>query len=182
VDGGFIAVDDPSELIAFGTLGRPHGLRGELSLRPFNQGGLDEGTDLTELELPLEVAAVQKGARRTLSLEKARPAGDYWLVSFAGVTDRDAAALLTNAELWIPRETLPPLDDNEVYVEDLLGCQVVDEQGREHGTVEGSFWNGAQDVLMVKRPSGEELLVPVVPDFLLSVDLEARRLVVDLHE
>lgn len=172
-------MDGPSELIAFGTLGRPHGLRGELSLRPFN----DEGTDLTELALPLEVAAVQKGgARRTLFLEKARPAGDFWLVSFGGVTDRDAAALLTNAELWIPRESLPPLDDDEVYVEDLLGCQVVDEQGREHGTVEGSFWNGAQDVLMVKRPSGEELLVPVVPDFLLSVDLEARRVVVDLHE
>jgi 16S rRNA processing protein RimM len=169
---------DPSQLIVFGTLGRPHGLRGELNLRPFN----DDGADLGELDLPVEVQAVQGDVRRTLSLASARPAGDVWLVAFAGIDDRDAAAALTNFELWLPRELLPPLDDNEVYIEDLVGCLVVDDQGREHGTVQGSFWNGAQDVLTVVGPSGQEVLVPVVPDFLLSVDLEARRVVVDLHE
>jgi 16S rRNA processing protein RimM len=166
------------ELIAFGTLGRPHGLKGELPLRPFNA----DGADLAEASLPLAVE-VKKGAlSRTLSLVAVRPAADHLLVRLEGVDSREEAAALTNSEVWLPRDCLPPPEDDEVYVEDLIGCEVADLAGQVRGTVKGTFWNGAQDVLMVQTPDGGELLVPAVPEFIHAVDLEARRVVVDPHE
>jgi 16S rRNA processing protein RimM len=166
------------ELIAFGTVGRPHGLRGESSLRPYN----GDGADLAQAELPLGVRLVQGDVPREIALVAVRAAGQSLLVRFEGVEDRDQAALLTNGELWIPRDCLPAPADDEFYVDDLIGCEVVDVAGQVRGTVRNAFWNGAQDVLTVEAPGGEELLVPAVSEFIRSVDLEARRVVVDPHE
>jgi 16S rRNA processing protein RimM len=169
------ATDD---LLPYGVVGRPHGLSGELTVHPFS-GSVED----LELILPLEVALVRhESDRQTLSLVHARPAANSLLARFAGIESRDAAAALTNAELWLPRASLPPLTDDEFYVEDLVGLAVVDLAGRARGAVQASFWNGAQDVLTVVDDAGAELLVPVVPDFIREVDLEARRLVVDPHD
>jgi 16S rRNA processing protein RimM len=169
-------VTEDDEALPFGRLGRPHGVRGELALRLFNS---EDGPP--DLSLPLKVTLVTDQARREMTLVAVRPANDVLLVRFEGIESRDQAAALTNAIVWLPRAALPALDDDHVYVKDLIGCSVVDLDGRVRGTVEGTFWNGAQDVLTVKGPEGE-LLVPAVPEFMREVDLEARRIVVDLHE
>lgn len=166
------------DLIALGTLGRPHGLTGELPLRAYNS----EGVDLGAVELPLPVRLVQGGVSRDLTLVHVRAAGQGLLVRLEGVGSREAAAALTNGELWVPRDRLPPPVDDEFYVGDLIGCEVVDTGGQPRGTVRATFWNGAQDVLSVQAPGGDELLVPVVAEFIREVDLVARRLVVDPHE
>jgi 16S rRNA processing protein RimM len=163
--------------LPFGRLGRPHGVRGEIALRPFNSGG----TGLEGTELPAPVQLVRDKDRREMTMVSARLANDLYLVRLEGIETRDQAAVLTNFELWLPRAALPPLDPDEFYVEDLIGCTVVDLEGRARGTVRASFWNGAQDVLTVEGPDGE-VLVPAVAEFLREVDLDARRLVVDLHE
>lgn len=169
------------QTLPFGRLGRPHGVRGELALRPFNADG--EALLDAELPLPVELVAERQGkeTRRAMTVLAVRPADQLLLVRFEGVDTREAAATLTNAELWLPRQELPPLEDDEFYVEDLVGCTVVDEQGRERGKVVATFWNGAQDVLTVAGEGGE-LLIPAVPEFLREVDLDARRVVVDTHE
>jgi len=138
-------------------------VRGELVLHPFNAGGVD----LRELSLPLTVRV----GDREMSLVAARPTADAWLVRLEGVDDRDAAAALTNVDLTLARAALPEPDDGEVYVEDLVGCEVRD-----------TFWNGAQDVLSIVDDAGVELLVPAVPEFLRELDLEARTVIVDPHE
>jgi 16S rRNA processing protein RimM len=169
--------DASDDLIAFGRLGRPHGVKGEMPLRPFNTAS----ADLVDVPLPLAVRAVQGDKSRELTLIAVRPAGEALLVRLEGVETREAAAALTNAQLWVPRQSLPPPGDDEFYVEDLVGCQVVDTEGKPRGTVRATFWNGAQDVLTVDGPGGE-LMIPAVAEFLVEVDLEARRVVVDPHE
>jgi 16S rRNA processing protein RimM len=168
------------DVLPFGRLGRPHGVHGEIALRPFNP----DGDVLDGVELPFPVLLVRKPDkpdRRELKLLSVRPANEVLLVRFEGIDSREQAAALTNAEIWLPRTALPELDDGEFYVEDLIGCAVVDLEGRERGTVRATFWNGAQDVLNVEGPEGE-LLVPAVPEFIREVDLDARRMVVDFHE
>jgi 16S rRNA processing protein RimM len=173
-----VTPDEAEGLIRFAVVGRPHGVTGETILRPFN----DDAADLCEAPLPLSVRLVQGASKRALELVKVRPAGQGLLVRFEGIATRDEAAALTNGELWVPREWLPAPGEDEYYVEDLIGCQVVDTEGQPRGTVRASFWNGAQDVLTVEGPGGEELLIPAVPEFIHDVDLEARRVVVDPHE
>jgi 16S rRNA processing protein RimM len=170
-------VTEASQTLPFGRLGRPHGVRGELALRPFNP----DGDWLDGTALPALVQLVRAAERREMKLVAVRPANDMLLVRFEGVESREQAAALTNFELWLSRAALPELEADEFYVEDLLGCEVLDTEGRARGTIKSSFWNGAQDVLSVQGPDGE-LLVPAVGEFIRSVDLEARRVIVDLHE
>jgi 16S rRNA processing protein RimM len=169
----------PPDLIPFGILGRPHGLRGEMPLRPFNPQGMQS---LARVPLPLPVRLGKGDRQQDIPLVALRPAGDALLVRLGGVESREAAAAWTNAEVSVPRDALPRLSRDEVYVADLVGCTVVDQAGQVRGTVRSTFWNGVQDVLTVEGEGGAELLVPVVAEFILEVDLAARRVVVDPHE
>ena len=153
--------------------------------RPYNPGG----TDLGELPLPLTVELRRKnpgqaaaGDARPAVLVNARPFKDGSLVRFDGIASPEQASALTNAELCVPRDVLPPLDEGEFYVADLVGCAVEDTTGKARGVVSGCFWNGTQDILEIRQPDGEELMVPAVEDFLREVDLPGRRIVIDDHE
>ncbi len=164
--------------LRFGVLGRPHGVRGEIILRPYNAGGFA----LDEVELPFTVDLEKGGSVVSRSLVGVRATANDFLVRFEGIADRDAAASLTNAVVLVPRDELPELEPGEFYVEDLVGCEVFDQDGRPRGVVRSTFWNGAQDVLTIVDAEGAEWMVPAVDEFLREVDLEGRRVVVDTHE
>jgi 16S rRNA processing protein RimM len=92
--------------------------------------------------------------------------------------DRDRAAALVGAEIWVERGRLPRAKPGEFYWCDLEGLEVVNEAGIVLGTVSHLFATGANDVLVVK---GErERLIPYVPgEVVKQVDLEAQRMRVD---
>ncbi len=175
--GGVSPERDPATL-ALGVLGRPHGVRGEIVFHAFNPGG----TSLEDLELPLVVQLRRGTQTREVTLTTARPFKDGSLIGLSGVEDRDAAAALTGHQLAVPRSALPPLAEGEHYTVDLIDCAVFDVQGRSRGRVAGAFWNGTHEVLTVADDAGQELLIPVVGDFLASIDLAQRRIVIDPHD
>jgi len=105
-----------------------------------------------------------------------RRVNDGYLVRLEGVPDREAAAALTLSEVRAPRAALPPLAPGEFYVEDIAGCAVEDETGRELGRVQGTFWNGAHDVATVVAPDGSERLIPIVAAHVVSVDAPGRKM------
>jgi 16S rRNA processing protein RimM len=161
---------DP-ETVVLGVVGKPHGVAGEVWLRPHNAHGRSfEGLRALILD--------KGGARTTHEIVSLRTTPDGALVKLAGVTSREAAAALTLAEVRAPRAALPPLAPGEFYVDDVIGCAAAHEDGRALGVVEGTFWNGAQDVAVVRGPDGEELLVPLVADFVVTVDAPGRKIVV----
>jgi 16S rRNA processing protein RimM len=101
------------------------------------------------------------------------------LVRFEGVSSREDAAQLTGRELWVRRESLPPLQQDEFYVEDLVGCVVQDLKGDSLGVVKGVYWNGAHDVMSLDNG---DRCIPVVSYFVVGVDRGSRIVTVDLHE
>lgn len=161
--------------LPYGALGRPHGIAGELILRPYHARGL--GID--RLPMPLAVTLGQPGDPFPIVIVSTRRFADGFLLRFEGVASREHAAQLTGRELRIPRAALPPLGEGEFYVEDLVGCVVQDIQGTIIGTVSGIYWNGAHDVMTL---SDDERLIPVVPQFIVSVDLSKKIVTVNLHE
>lgn len=160
------------ELVRIGRLGRAHGVRGEVSL---------EGCVLTTLELH----AIKRFTWRrrgvetlVLNLETARPVHERILVRFAGYTDRDRAASLTQGELLAGREQLPDPGPGEAYTFQLIGLEVRTASGRRLGTLEEVISTGANPVYVVR---GErEWLVPAAPGVVQHMDLAARTLVVEL--
>src|SRR4051812_16324650 len=161
---------DPDTL-SVGVLGRPHGVRGDLHFRPHNPSS-------RAFDHLREVWLVRDGRRERHEVVSMRPVNDGYITRFAGVEGRDAAAALTLAEVRVARTALPPLAPGEYFVEDIVGCAVEGEDGRSLGVVRGTLWNGAHDVATVDDAGGRERLIPLVPEFVLSVDAPARKMTV----
>jgi 16S rRNA processing protein RimM len=145
---------------------RPHGVRGELRLKLYNEG--------SELLLrPREVKLrLRDGEERESRVVAARPVSKALLVTLAGVADRDVAEALREARVCVPRDEFPPLADGEFYACDVEGARVVlgsDEVGRV--TALQSY--PACDVLVIERASGGSVEVPLTDAFVASVDAGA---------
>ena len=148
-------------LLNAGRVGRPHGLDGSFHVtRP--RGVL----------LPLG-GAVQIGddAREIVrrSGTEARP-----ILRLRGIDDRAGIEALRGVDLMVRRADAPPLPEGEYWPEDLERCLVVTRDGRELGRVSRMRPLPSCEVLEVG-----DLLVPMVGDAVLSIDVEARRIVVD---
>jgi 16S rRNA processing protein RimM len=103
------------------------------------------------------------------------------LISFKGVTDRDGAEALIGADMFIPVTELPELDEDTYYWFELIGIEVYTAQGDYLGRVTSIFPTGSNDVYVVKDKN-KEVLIPALESVVLDIDLELKRMRVDLPE
>lgn len=161
-----------ADWIEIGRLGRPHGLDGEQ--------GLDLCT-LTAIEL-LALGSFrwrgQDGTTRTVQLATAREANRRMLVRFAEATDRKGAAAFTNGRLLVESARLPDPGPGVAYNFQLIGLDVLTEEGRRLGTL-AEIWPTPAHPVLVIRGEGE-VLVPAIPEFVKAVSLADRRITVRL--
>jgi 16S rRNA processing protein RimM len=151
--------------ILIGRFGAAHGIKGELRLKSFTgdpeaigtYGPLSDRTGTRQFEI--------------LSLRPIRD--DLLVVKVAGITDRTAAEALTNVELYVPHDCLPPPAPEEYYHADLIGLAALDETGAKLGRIAAVFDFGGGDLLEIALPRSEPLLVPFTKAFVPSVDLDA---------
>ena len=95
----------------------------------------------------------------------------------AGCDGREAADALRGADIAVDRAALGEAEEGEIFQVDLVGLEVVDAGGRALGRVEGFFETGETSVMVVK--GGRERMIPFVPDYVMAVDREAKRITVD---
>ena len=120
-------------------IGAPHGVRGELKLWSFT-GDPAAVADYAPLET--------EDGKRHFDIETMRPAKDHFIVRIAGVADRDAAAKLVNIDLFVPRDRLPAIDEDDTwYHADLIGLAAVTPEGVALGTVTALHNFGAGDLM-----------------------------------
>jgi len=160
-----------TDRICVAQIGAAHGIRGEVRLRSFPENPAaiaDYG--------PLES---EDGARR-FTIEALRPAKDHFVVRLAGVGDRDAAEKLVNIRLYVSRDRLPPIEEDDTYYRsDLVGLAAVSEDGSALGTVTAVHNFGAGDLIEIKPHGGSEsLMVPFTETAVPEIDMKARRMVV----
>jgi 16S rRNA processing protein RimM len=159
-----------TDRICVAQIGAAHGLRGEVRLRSFTQ----DPAAVTSYG-PLES---EDGTRR-FEIEALRPAKDHFVARLAGIGDRDAAERLTNLKLYVPRDRLPPVEDDDTfYQSDLIGLAAVTPEGAELGTVKAVHNFGAGDLIEIATGSDKPLLVPFTVEAVPSVDIKGKRIVV----
>lgn len=118
-----------------------------------------------------------RGEPRTLRPLEGRRHGQMVVARLDGVDDRDSAAALSHGEVSVPRSELAPAGEHEFYRADLVGLDVVTTDGHPLGRVDHFVETPANAVMVLV---GErERWLPLVPRHLKSVDLDARRVVVD---
>jgi 16S rRNA processing protein RimM len=172
---------DAVEQVSVGRVGRPHGVRGEVSV----EVRTDEPDRRFAAGARLAVQPPRAGAPVP---DPVTVTGTRWhqgrlLVTLAEVRDRDGAEAMRDAVLLVDIDpTERPRDPEEYYDHQLLGLTVhADAGGGEPfrvGTVSEVLHSGAQDVLVVRRDDGREAMVPFVAALVPEVDVTAGRLVV----
>lgn len=152
-------------------IGRPHGVRGALYVHFSNtESSLIVAGQKFKLQAPVKGKSVSFSFDQ-LVIDKARRTQKGWLVTFIDVDDRDKAQALTHSRLLINRSVLPPTTDEAVYLVDLMGLTVVDQEENEIGCVKGFFFNGAHEVITVELTDGGEVLLPFTEGSLVDLDL-----------
>jgi len=167
---------EPTAYLALGVITRPHGVRGEVRVALYNPAS----TALEEVARVF-LAGPDGDAPRPYAVVSARATNDAFLLVLGDVTDRDAALALRGREVWADRHELPPLADDELYLHDLEGCEVVTAAGNGLGRIAEILDAGPHPTLVIHDGEVERLL-PYVPAFVVQVDLAARRVVVDPPE
>lgn len=99
-------------------------------------------------------------------------------LTLEGVIDANMAETLKGKNVFVEESELPPAGENEFYYRDVIGCEVILADGRRIGTIEEIIATGANDVFVV-REDGKEVLVPVIADVVKSIDVGARRVVIE---
>ncbi|MFP3987631.1 ribosome maturation factor RimM [Streptomyces sp. E11-3] len=154
-------------------IGRAHGIKGEVTV--------EVRTDEPELRLaPGAVLATDPAATGPLTIETGRVHSGRLLLRFAGVRDRTAAEALRNTLLIAdvdPDEQ--PEDPDEYYDHQLMDLDVVLTDGTEVGRITEVSHLASQDLFIVERPDGTEVMIPFVEEIVTGIDLDKQQAVID---
>ena len=158
-------------LIALAKVGRPYGLTGALHWYPYSK----------DAQTLLKARDVMIGTTM-YAVTRSRRHGESIVAEIVGVTSPEAAARLTNKEIFVDKSYFSPLPEGEYYWIDLIGLTCTNGE-RVFGEIAEIFESGAHPILRIKRPAtdptaGDEL-IPFVDAIVRSVDITARRVDVD---
>ncbi|EST30134.1 ribosome maturation factor RimM [Streptomyces niveus] len=154
-------------------IGRAHGIKGEVTV--------EVRTDEPELRLgPGAVLATEPASMGPLTVETGRVHSGRLLLRFAGVGDRTGAEALRNTLLIAevdPQDM--PEDPDEYYDHQLMDLDVVLADGTEVGRITEITHLPSQDLFIVERPDGTEVMIPFVEEIVTEIDLVEQRAVID---
>jgi 16S rRNA processing protein RimM len=159
--------------LVVGRIGRAHGIKGEVTV--------EVRTDEPEQRLgPGAVLATDPASAGPLTIETGRVHSGRLLLRFEGVKDRTGAEALRNTLLIAevdPAEL--PEDPEEFYDHQLMDLDVVTVDGTAVGRISEISHLPYQDLLVVKRPDGSEVMIPFVEEIVPEIDLEEQRAVIN---
>ncbi|MEM1056282.1 MAG: ribosome maturation factor RimM [Bacteroidota bacterium] len=174
---------DPETLFLVGRVTQPHGVQGEMKVRPETDDPERFGL-LDRVFVGADAARASRTEREVdgVRFQQMKNGTTAVLLSLADVDSREAAGDLRGQSVFAHEDDLPPLEDGEVFVHDLIGMTVVvldeDEQptGETVGTIRDVFEGGATFLFAVQREGRPDLLVPDVEAIVREVDAEAREI------
>ena len=163
------------EKIKIGKIVSAVALKGEVKIYHYS----DYKERFEELDRIILSSAGKKTAEREYEIEKVRYQKDMVIVKLRGVDDRNGAEALKDLDVLITEEDLRELPEDTFYIRDLIGCRVVDSRDMKTlGEISDVLQTGAQDIYQVELAGGGQALIPVVGQFIESVDIDEKTVVV----
>ena len=160
------------DLLKVGVITTTHGIRGEVKVYP---------TTDADRFLDLEYVLLDTGReKRKLEIENVKYFKNLVILKFREIDNINDIEIYKKRELWIPREEAQELEEDEYYIADLIGMDVVLEDGSKFGTLKDVMETGANDVYVVEDAKGEEILLPAIRECILDVDVEKNVMTIHL--
>lgn len=161
------------DLFRIGVIASTHGLKGEVKVYPTTD-------DVKRFEVLEKCILRTKQGDILLEKNSCRYFKNMVILSFKGYTDINQIEKYKGCELYVTRENAIALEENEYYIADAIGSDIVTEAGDKLGVLADVMQTGANDVFVVKMKDGKELLLPVIAACVLDMDLENKVITVRL--
>lgn len=167
------------ERVTVGRIVGAHGIKGVLRVHPL--------TDYPERFLDMETLYVQRRGKPDRELEitdiSTHEGKGLFLVTVAGINDRDAAESLSGALITVAPDELVELPEGEYWIDSLIGMDVINlDDGVSLGEVEDVLRTGASDLYQVRTPDGKLKLIPAIADVVREIDTDSGLMKVVLPE
>jgi 16S rRNA processing protein RimM len=164
-----------NEFVTLARLIKTQGRHGELAAEIHTDipGRLHSGMKI--------LALAEDGSRRELQIDDVWPHKNWLVLKFSGVNSISDAEILLGCELQVPASERAKLEEGAFYVSDLIGCAVFD-RGREVGVVSDVRFGAGEAPLLVVGSGKNEHEIPYAQVFLERVDLESKRIEMNLPE
>jgi 16S rRNA processing protein RimM len=160
-------MNNPDKLILVGVISSAHGIKGDVIIRSF-------------MEKPINIfsLALVKKDHKNIKIKLIRPSSsdDSYVCKIDEVNDRNQAENLKGTKLFILRESMQELNENEFYIEDLKGLAVINETSDKIGTVSGVFNFGAGDIIEIRFLDNKKELFPFRKELFLEITKEFLKL------
>ncbi|SHH40299.1 ribosome maturation factor RimM [Thermosipho atlanticus] len=165
------------EKIAVGIIGKTHGLNGELKLHPLtNVPEIIES--LTEILLYNERNKVFHMAKIT----DMRLGNGVYLIKIQGIETVEEAKKLSGSKIYIDKSELPEVKNDEYYFYEIINSIVLDENGNVLGKVDEIIQTGSNDVLVLNKDKENEMLIPVIKEYIRNLDKTNKKIIVKVPE
>ena len=153
---------------------KPQGIKGEIKVKSISSN--------PERFKTLKKIYIQKENLLTYSIEKVRISNKFVFLKLLGINNREDTETLRGCDILIDKSELIDLLPGDYFIHDLIGCQVVTEDGLKLGKLIDVSQYSSNDVYVVKNEVGEEILLPATKEVIKQVDVEQKRIIVHLLE
>ncbi len=158
-----------SKRVCLGRIAAPHGVKGLVKILPY-------GEDPTLIQ-SLSPVFTSSDKNNTVDVVLKNGMGKYILAEVIGCNSREGSDELKGTELWVERDALPAVDnEDEFYIEDLIGLTAVNAEADHLGTIHAVQNYGAGDMLEIKPKSGASYFVPFQDEYVTEIDLDQKRI------
>jgi len=173
------------EYAIVGLIRKAQGIRGEVVVEPFTDKPdvifasgtrVFAGTSNGDLAIVRDVKGVEETP--TLTVSQSKPFKKGLIVQFEELQDRDSAELWRGRYLLAPFSELPPLQEDEVYLHDLIGMAVVSTTGEQIGAVT-TFYELPQGIMLDVKTARESVVIPYRPEIIVKTDIGERTIVIN---
>ena len=158
-----------------GVITQTHGIKGEVKVFPTTD-------DVTRFKKLKEVILDTGKERLTLEIEGVKFFKQYVILKFKGYDSINDIEKYKQGKLLVTRDKAVKLKKDEYFIADLIGLQVVTEDGKDFGTLKDVMITGPNDVYVVERTDASEILLPAIKECILNVDVELGCITVHIME
>ena len=161
-----------NNLLQVGAITSTHGIKGQVKVYPTT----DDPKRFDDLK---EVILIAENEQLNLTVEKVQYFKQFVIVKFKEYNNINDVEKYRGAKLFVTRENAVPLYEDEYFVADLIGMKIICEDDSKLGELVEVLPTGANDVYVVKKEDGKEVLIPAIKECILSVDMGAK--IIKIH-
>ena len=163
------------ELLQVGVITQTHGIRGEVKVFPTT----DDAKRFQDLEHVLLDAGKEL---LSLEIENVKFFKQFVILKFKGYDSINDVERYKRCPRLVERSEAVPLEEDEYFITDMIGLQVVTDMGEDFGVLKDVLVTGANDVYVIEHPVAGEVLVPAIKECILEVDISGRKMKIHVME